>query len=269
MEGKIVIVKHVKNEGAGFIEEVLATDDCPVEIVDLAQGHRLPEHIDEIAALIVLGGPMSVYQERGFPFLKQEERLIRKLLIEEIPFLGICLGAQLLAKTCGAKVHIGAAREVGWYTAALTTEGKQDLFFRGFPNRFEVFQWHDDTFDIPEGGLLLGVGKTCRNQAFRVGQNAYGLQFHMEVTPDMIEDWTGNGISGADVQKILDEEARSREQFRTRAIQLFSNFKQVIEASLRIRRVIRMFVEDEKESKKKRAILWWNIREHSLLPAKA
>ncbi len=269
MEGKIVIVKHVDNEGPGLIEDVLAADGWPLEIIELGAGQRLPERVDEIAALIILGGPMNVYQEEQFPFLKEEERLIRKVLIEEIPFLGICLGAQLLAKTCDSRVRMAAARELGWYTATLTAEGKRDLLFRGFPGRFNVFQWHEDSFDVPEGGALLGTGKTCMNQAFRVGQNAYGLQFHMEVTPGMIEDWIRGEAGSRQAEKILAETARTRETFREQATQLFLNFRQIIEASLRIRRVIRMFVEDKKKSRRRRTLLWWDVKDHTLLPAKA
>lgn len=268
MEGKILIVKHVENEGAGLIEEIFQTDGWNLETVELSTGGTLPKNLEGIAGVVILGGPMNVYEESKYPFLKDEDRLIRKVLIEEIPFLGICLGAQLLAKTCGALVNKAPEKEMGWYTITLTEEGEKDSLFRGCSNRLAVFQWHEDTFDVPKGGDLLAVGKICRNQVFRIGNYAYGLQCHTEITPDMVEDWTRGEEVNVDVATILSDTRRLCQDFTNQAIQLFSNFKQMIDSSLRIRRVIKIFVEDEKNSRKKKSVLWWSLKEHTLVDAK-
>jgi GMP synthase (glutamine-hydrolysing) len=268
MEAKILIVKHIENEGAGLIEEIFRTDGWNLETVELSMGDTLPENLEGIAAAVILGGPMNVYEESKYPFLKDEDRLIRKVLVEEVPFLGICLGAQLLAKTCGARVEKASEKEIGWHTITLTEEGKRDSLFRGCSNRLAVFQWHEDTFDVPKGGDLLAVGKRCRNQVFRIGNHAYGLQCHTEITPDMVEDWMRGEEANADVAGIMSDTNRLCQEFRKQAVRLFSNFKQMIDSSLRTRRVMKIFVEDEKNSKKKKSVLWWNLKEHSLVASK-
>jgi GMP synthase (glutamine-hydrolysing) len=269
MEGQILIVKHVENEGPGLIEEVFAADGWAIRKVELGSGDQVPESLEETAAVVVLGGPMNVYEEERFPFLKDEDKLIRKALVEEVPFLGICLGAQLLAKTCGAEVRKAPTKEMGWYTATLAPQGRKDALFQGCPARLTVFQWHEDTFDVPEGGALLGTGRTCMNQAFRIGPNAYGLQFHMEATPAMIELWMNDEKDRAAAKKTLGDTARLEESAGRQAIQLFTNFKQLVDSSLRIKKVMKIFVDDEKASKKGRPLLWWNRKEHLLVPFKA
>ena len=161
-----------------------------MRIVELAAGEKIPERLDGVEAVVCLGGPMNVYEEASFPFLKQEDALIRDIVRKQIPFLGICLGAQLLSKACGGKVYKAPAKELGWSNVTLTPEGAMDPLFQGTGQPFTVFQWHEDTFSIPEGGTLLATSARCRNQAFRVGSCAYGLQFHVEVTPDMVAAWT-------------------------------------------------------------------------------
>src|SRR5204863_2879167 len=103
--------------------------------------------------------------------------------------LGVCLGAQLLAKAVGAEVYRHRQKEIGWYGIELTPEALDDPLFAGLPSTQTVFQWHGDTFDLPEGAVLLAKGATCRHQAFRLGRAAYGVQFHPEMTLEMVGDW--------------------------------------------------------------------------------
>jgi GMP synthase (glutamine-hydrolysing) len=107
----------------------------------------------------------------------------------DLPVLGICLGSQLLAKALGSQVYANPVKEIGWYTVDLTTEAAGDALFRDAAKAETVFQWHGDTFDLPPGATLLATAPGCRHQAFRQGANAYGLQFHIEVTADIIADW--------------------------------------------------------------------------------
>ena len=210
MEKQILIIKQVEQEGPGLIEDIFVESGWSIKTVELSQGEKLPSGFDETGALVLLGGPMNVYEEKKYPFLKEEESLIRKALVEEIPVLGICLGAQLLAKTCGAQVKKAPQKEIGWYKVEKTDDGKKDVLFNTGADRIQVFQWHEDTFDVPEGAVLLAEGKDCKNQAFRVGQNAYGLQFHIEVTEDMIRDWFQSGEEKAIVEKILRDTRKVR-----------------------------------------------------------
>lgn len=184
----ILVIKHVPQEGPGSIAEFFKE----VKTIELHRGDLLPSDVSGIDAVFIMGGPMNVYEEDKYPFLKDEDRFIKLLVREGIPTIGICLGAQLLAKACGAKVYKAPLKEIGWCAVELTEDGLKDSLFDEVPARFKVLQWHEDTFDIPEHGVLLAVGENCRNQAFRVGTCAYGFQFHIEVTPKMIIDWFGN-----------------------------------------------------------------------------
>jgi GMP synthase-like glutamine amidotransferase len=268
MEGKIVVIKHVEKEGPGLIESIFKGDGLELETIELSAGEELPESLENVAAVIMLGGPMNVYEEDAYPFLKDEDRFIRKVIVEEIPFLGICLGSQLLSKACAGRVDKSPVKEVGWYTVELTRDGQKDLLFQGLPKTFKAFQWHEDTFEIPEGGMLLAKARGCKNQAFKIGNNAYGLQFHIEVTEGMVGEWLKDEEGKIDTGKILSDTKKMKESFEKLACDIFLNFKRVIESSLRIRKIIKLFVEDEKNSRKKKTLLWWNNKEHAFISGK-
>ena len=146
--------------------------------------------------------------------------------------MGICLGSQLLARACGAEVKKCASPEIGWRSVKLTPEGERDPLFSGLSPEPEVFQWHEDTFDLPPGGVLLAEGSHCRNQAFRAGKNAYGFQFHMEVTPEMIGSWIAeygrNSIPEAQAKCMLEESRARNEDFVRQAGIICRNFAQLI-----------------------------------------
>ena len=148
----------------------------------------LPE-LEKIPALIVLGGAMGANDGQRHPFLNDLKNLIRNIVAARIPYLGICLGGQLLAAALGARVISHRWEELGVLNVSLTEEGKADRLFCGITDEFSTFQWHHDSFDIPDGGVLLASSKTCPHQAFRVGECAWGLQFHPEVTEPIIRDW--------------------------------------------------------------------------------
>lgn len=139
--------------------------------------------------LLVLGGPMGVNDKAEYPYLSQVERLIGEAVAAGKPVLGLCLGAQLMASALGGKVFPNRTKEIGCYRVDLTAEGRADPLFAGMGPRVPVFQWHGDTFTLPEGAVLLATAPTCAHQAFRYGRNAYGLQFHLEVTPDIVAEW--------------------------------------------------------------------------------
>lgn len=263
MKNKILIVKHAEHEGPGLIGDALRSDEWAFETIELEKGEALPEDLRKIAAVILLGGPMNVYEVKKFPFLNEEEKLIRKALVEEVPFLGICLGAQLLAKTCGVKIYKAPEKEIGWYRIKTTRGGKGDMLFRHLPERMAVFQWHEDTFEIPDGGTLLATGKQCQNQAFKVGSNAYGLQFHVEVTPDMVLRWMEDEKDKKAALKALGDTVKVEKAFLRHAWRFLDNFKKIIESSLRIRNVIDIFIEDGKRRRQKKHPLWWDREKHA------
>ena len=261
MDRKIIIIQHSGDEGPGTIEEFFSAQGWPVQIIDASLNGPFPGVLDEIAAVVSLGGPMNVYEEDQFPFLADEDRFVTRLIIEEIPFLGICLGSQILAKACGAKVFGAPVAELGWAPVEITGEGRSDRLFSDLPQHLKVFQWHHDTFGIPDGGRLLATGEACPNQAFKVGANAYGLQFHIEATPEMVRRWVEMERGRLDTDEVMRQTVEGAGVFRRQGNQVLDNFRRIIESSVRIRRVISMFVEDEKARKAKHPIAWWQREE--------
>jgi GMP synthase (glutamine-hydrolysing) len=176
------------HEPGGTLETALQSAGLGFRYVDLFREvpARLP--LDESTGLIVLGGAMNVDETDRYSFLARDVQWIEEALSRKLPVLGICLGAQLLAKTLGAKVYPAARKEIGWYPVELVAAAAQDPLFaqRGMRT---IFQWHGDTFDLPAGAIHLARSPVCENQAFRYGPNAYGLQFHIEMTAAMIDDW--------------------------------------------------------------------------------
>jgi len=184
-----LVLQHIDCEDLGTIEQAMIHRGISYRYVRLFDGDPLPEDIKNYSGLIILGGPMNVYEEDVYPYLKDEDILIKEAVKRRIPVLGICLGGQLIAKATGAKVNKGAKKEIGWYDLLLTPGGKADKVFKNFPERLTVFQWHGDTFDIPSDATHLAGSVLFPNQAFRIGDNIYGLQFHLEVTQKMISRW--------------------------------------------------------------------------------
>lgn len=187
---KSLIVQHVSCEGPGLLADALLADGWELDIRCMdAREAVLPATLDGYSALVVLGGPMGAYEEEKYPYLYRVQELIRHSIEEMIPVAGICLGAQLIARTLGAPVMSNRVKEIGWYPLHLTPAGKAALLFAGLPPDLHVFQWHGDTFALPEGAVLLAQGETCKNQAFVYQNCAWALQFHLEVTPEMVAHW--------------------------------------------------------------------------------
>ncbi|MBI4228852.1 MAG: type 1 glutamine amidotransferase, partial [Deltaproteobacteria bacterium] len=139
--------------------------------------------------LVILGGPMNVDQTDRYKHLKTEIDLIIKAISKELPVLGICLGAQLIAKALGSEVRDNREVEIGWYDVSPTVDGEKDLLLYHLNKKEKIFQWHGDTFEIPKGALHLATSPKCYNQAFRFSSNVYGFQFHLEVDQKMVERW--------------------------------------------------------------------------------
>ncbi|MDD5259681.1 MAG: type 1 glutamine amidotransferase [bacterium] len=230
MKKKILVVKHVENEGPGSIGDFFRNSAWELHTIDLFRGERLDLGLEQVAAVVVMGGPMNVYEEDKYPFLKEENVFIKKVVEQEIPYLGICLGSQLLAKACGAAVIKAPEKEVGWFNVSLTLEAAHDPLLQGVDGPLEVFQWHEDTFTIPDGGVLLATAETCRNQAFRCGKNAYGLQFHVEVSTDMIWSWVKADESLPDPVELLMGAYKRKEIMEQQAKKLYTNLSTLLKA---------------------------------------
>lgn len=179
----------------GRIPDVLSELGCKY-IVWYAWMPDFPENMPDGDALVVLGGIMGADDEKEHPYLKSVCIWIIEALDKKLPVLGICLGAQLLAKLSGGRLLKNTYGEKGCMSVDLTEDGSKDALFSGFPSIWPVFQWHNDSFVPPVSSKILCVSSICSFQAFRLGENAYGVQFHPEVTPLMAHSWVGEAANG-------------------------------------------------------------------------
>jgi GMP synthase (glutamine-hydrolysing) len=185
---RILVLQHIACEPPGVYEDVLHAAGADLVRVEIDEGQQLPE-LAGFDGIVAMGGPMSVNDEREQPWLVEEKRLIASAVRSGMPFWGVCLGVQLLASSLGARVYPSAQPEVGLLPVFLTDAARADPVFAGLPAELLTLQWHGDTFDLPEDAVLLAGSPLCPNQAFRVGSHAYGLQFHLEVSPELAREW--------------------------------------------------------------------------------
>jgi len=187
---EVVILQHVANENAGTLLGFLKREKIPFREVTLFKtGYKLPG-LENVRALVVMGGPMNVYEEDRYPFLVEEDCYIREALKRKLPYFGVCLGSQLLAKALGAQVYKARQEEIGWDEVTLTPDVRSDRLFGPLgAERLKVLQWHGDTFDLPKSAVHLASSTAVPNQAYCVDGRFYGLQFHVEVDRPMLEDW--------------------------------------------------------------------------------
>lgn len=182
----IYCIQQVFFEGPNIIKEWALEQGHSFHLIKMFENPELP-NISEVDGLVVLGGPMSVHDEEEHPWLIKEKQFIRNCFDAEKPTLGICLGAQLLAHILGAKVYKNEFKEIGWLPVKLNENAKSSALFDGLKTDFITFQWHGDTFELPEGVESLGSSEGCKNQGF-LYKNALALQFHPEMMPNRIEE---------------------------------------------------------------------------------
>lgn len=197
---KVLAFRHVPFEGLGRIEDVLASRHIGFDYADLYNPSAAQPDVARYAGLIFMGGPMSVNDD--LPYLHQEMLWIAQAVERRQPVLGICLGAQLIAKALGARVYPNPVKEIGWFDVGFTDAAAHDPLLARAARSETVFHWHGETFDLPSGAALLASSSACRHQAFRIGDAVYGLQFHLEVTPAMIAGWCAEDANCGDVREL-------------------------------------------------------------------
>ncbi|HBL74419.1 MAG: amidotransferase [Bacteroidetes bacterium GWF2_42_66] len=190
---RIHYFQHVPFEGLGCIEEWINRNDHQLSVTRFYEPAVFPD-VDDVDVLIVMGGPMGIYDEEEFPWLRGEKQFIRQVVDAGKIMLGICLGSQLIADVLGARVYANRYKEIGWFDVQATAEGLQTSVFSGSNPQFPVFHWHGDTFDLPEGAIWLFHSEACRNQGFLWDNRVLALQFHFEVTSESIREMIENGI---------------------------------------------------------------------------
>jgi GMP synthase-like glutamine amidotransferase len=214
-EGEVIVLQHSESDGPGAIGRELALRGVPLRVVRLQAGETLPSSMVP-RAVVAMGGPMAADDDAEFPFLEDARGLLGATARAGLPVLGVCLGAQLLAIALGGRVERGGARELGWYDVERTPASTGDPLFDALPQRFAPFQWHDDAIELPPEALLLARSAIAPVQAFRVGERAYGVQFHLELSATEIAEWSREAprpIHGSTLARAAEQERLARRFF--------------------------------------------------------
>ena len=234
---KLLVFQHVAFEILGTLNPLFKSYGFRIRYVNFGRYPDAQPSLDGYDGLVVLGGPMSVTDEEHHPHLTTEIRLIEQALERGLPILGICLGAQLIARALGAPVEPNPVKEIGWYDVSLTEAGRRDPLFSHFRPTEPIFQWHGDRFEIPAGAEHLARSPSCDNQAFRHGDRVYGLQFHLEVDEALIERWLSVPIH---LEELAELEGKiDPDQIRSQTPQLIRRSKEL--SDLTFQEFIRLF----------------------------
>lgn len=207
---RLLVCQHVAHEILGILDPLLRNAGFRIRYVNFGRQPGARPDMSRYDGLLILGGPMNCDQFDRYPHLATEVALVQAAIEAGKPVLGICLGSQIIAQALGARVTRNPVKEIGWYDLAPTKAGADDPLFRHLKTRQSIFQWHGDTFDIPEHAVRLASSPDCANQAFRYGDNVYGLQFHLEVDEPMIERWLRVPVNSRELDAMGDGAERAR-----------------------------------------------------------
>lgn len=199
---RILVFQHVPFEPLGTLDPVLREARLRIKYVNFGRDPHARPSLDGYSGLIVLGGPMSVDQVDEYPNLATEVELLQEASERGMQILGICLGAQLLAKALGASVCAADEKEIGWYDLELSLAGQEDELLSQFTPVQKIFQWHGDRFELPADTVQLASSERCASQAFRYQDHAYGFQFHLEVSQSLIERWLTLPAHAAELEAL-------------------------------------------------------------------
>ncbi|MGH8031955.1 MAG: type 1 glutamine amidotransferase [Luteimonas sp.] len=234
---RLLVFQHLAAEPLGTLDPLIRARGHRIRFVNFDRDPDTQPNVDRYRGLIVLGGPMNVDEQASRPHLRTELRAIERMLEQGKPVLGICLGAQLLAHVLGAHIGRIATPEIGWYRVETTAAGRADAVIAALGSSTSVFQWHGCHFEIPDGAAHLARSAGCEQQAFRWGEQAYGLQFHLEMDAALIERWLATpdyrdelAASGLphDADAIRAHTRLHIAAMQSRAAQVFNNFLDLI-----------------------------------------
>ena len=197
----LLVIQHVPHERLGTFEEAFRAAGCTLEPLRIFESTKWPS-LQGIDGIVSMGGPQSVYEQTKYPWISQELALLRDAVKQQVPMLGVCLGAQLLAAALGARVTKNPQKEIGWYPLMREPAADGDGMFAPFGQTETVFQWHGDTFALPKDAIRLASSPLCQEQGFRYQDYAYGLQFHVEVTEPIVRAWMQTPINRAELASL-------------------------------------------------------------------
>ncbi|MDT0690980.1 type 1 glutamine amidotransferase [Salegentibacter sp. F188] len=203
---KIHCFQHADFEDLGCIKDWCIQNGHRINYTRFFEDENLPAP-EDYDWLIIMGGPMSIFDDENYSWLKAEKAAIKEAIRQNKTVLGICLGSQLIADVLGARVYKNPEKEIGWFNISLTEEGKKEPVFSGMNEKMKVFHWHGDTFELPEGAKNLAFSEACNNQAFLYNRNVLGLQFHFEVTEESLREMLRNGKEELTAGKFIQSES--------------------------------------------------------------
>jgi GMP synthase (glutamine-hydrolysing) len=224
----ILSIQNTEIETLGNLKKLFESDGYKIKTVNVKKDD-IPHDPEQYAAIVILGGYMSVYE--NLPYLNKEQELIRNAKQHQVPLLGICLGSQLIAQALDGRVYKAEQKEIGWFDVTINNEGMNDIFKGIANNNMKVFQWHGDTYELPNSATLL-ASSDLYHQAFRI-DNTIGILFHLEVTPEMIQKWIDNygpemKEAGVTADVILNGKKAEFESLANNCEVVYSNFSKMI-----------------------------------------
>lgn len=227
---RILAIEHERDGGPGVFAEGARMRSCELVRWRIAEGERCPQDLSQFGAVLTLGGSMDADQLDRHPWLEEEHRVLGSLIEAGMPVLGVCLGAQVLARAGGAETRRMAEPEIGWHEVRLTEAGRGDPLLGALGSAFEALQWHSCAFSVPPGAVALATGARCP-QAYRLGELAWGIQFHAEVTLADFESWLdyhladpGDGDGPADPEGLRVQTRQRIEGWNALGRALFARF---------------------------------------------
>jgi GMP synthase (glutamine-hydrolysing) len=229
----ILLIGHDPNETFGVTPTTLSASGMAVRLHHAGTDDALPS-ADEVSGVVLFGGAMNVDMTEEHPYLAEERSFVREVVTKGIPYLGICLGAQMLARALEGRVYPAGIREIGFNALRPTPRASEDPLLSVFADGDMVFHWHEDTFELPHGATLLARGDDVPMQAFRMGERAWGVQFHLEIDRPELELWLKS--AGEDVvrawgktsQQLIDEADLHLQAHEERAREVFRRFADVV-----------------------------------------